>query len=169
MTERLRQGHATDLWQQLIQDSGTRVGAALDEELESYLVFLLMRHMRDAPLAGRVMAIELLEALDLGGRRRVDELRDVGDRCLILAGLYPEHAMRRRVNNHYFIDLGQSAYQAVAEQARTAYAALFQRLAEAYAGLVEVLGAVRCLADGQAPARASRLPPAVRLRSDSVH
>jgi hypothetical protein len=151
MSGRLVQGHATELWQQLVHEGGARVGAGLDEELESYLVFLLMRHQNDAPLLGRVLALEYLQALELGGQRRLDELRDVGDRCLILAGLFPEQARRRRVDDDYFIVLGQGAYHAVAEQARAAYAALFNRLAEAYAALVSVLSGVRATFDDHGP------------------
>jgi hypothetical protein len=167
MNEPLRQGQATDLWQQLVQESGARVGAELDEELESYLVFLLMRHMRDAPLLGRVMALEYLEAMELVGQRRLDEQRDVGDRCLIVAGLFPEQARRRRVDDSYFIVLGQGAYYAVAEQARAAYAALFRRLAEAYEALVRVLTGVRgvaglALPDGGHEGLVVRVAPAAR-------
>lgn len=134
-------GAAAGLFQGWVREGADRAGWELDEEVEAYLVFALMRHLRDAPLGGRVMALEWLAAHELAGVQRVDALRDVGDRCLILAGLFPAQAERRRVSHDYFIELGRGAYAAVAEQARSGYAELFARLVEAYRGMVAVLAA----------------------------
>lgn len=134
-------GTGAGLFRALVREGADRIGRELDEEVEAYLVFALLRHLRDAPLGGRVMALEWLAAHELAGVQRVDALRDVGDRCLILAGLFPVQAERRRVGHDYFIELGRGAYAAVAEQARTGYAELFARLVEAYRGMVAVLAA----------------------------
>ncbi len=168
MSDSLRQGYATELWQQLVQEGGSRCGTHLDEELESYLVFLLMRHQRDAPLLGRVFALELLAAMELIGSQRIDELRDVGDRCLIVSGLFPEQAARSRVSAGYFESVGASAYLAAAEQARSTYAALFMRLAEAYAALVEVLGGVRRVAHSNTTVDLRLTPLATMVQSGST-
>lgn len=141
-------GEGTNLWHALVREGEQRAQQRLDEDAESYLVFTLMRHHRDAPLAHRTMALELLEALQRSGRRREDELRDVGDRCLLLAGLYPEAAQRRRVDLGYFIDLGRGAYAQLADEMRAALARLFARLAEDFDRLVRVLMAVRALSGG---------------------
>jgi hypothetical protein len=135
----------TQLWHELVREGESRAHARLDEDLESYLVFTLMRHLGDAPLAHRVMALELLEALLKDGRRRRDELRDVGDRCLLIAGLYPELAKRRRVSLRYFVTLGQGAYDQLAQELSRALAALYAHLARAFADLVRVLIEVRKL------------------------
>lgn len=138
--------NATALWHDLIRDAEHRAGGVLGEDLESYLVFTLMRHLGDAPLAHRIMAIELLEALQIeSARQRESELRDVGDRCLLIAGLYPELAKRRRVPLSYFVDLGQGAYDQLASQMRAAFASLYAELARAFARLVKVLIEVRRL------------------------
>jgi hypothetical protein len=135
----------TQLWQELVREGGERARATLDEDLESYLVFTLMRHLGDAPLAHRVMALELLEALLKAGRRREQELRDVGDRCLLIAGLYPELAQRRHVPLRYFLELGQGAYDALGCELRAALAQLYAQLARAFSVLVRVLLEVRKL------------------------
>src|SRR5690606_29073482 len=70
-------------------------------------------------------------------------LRDVGDRCLLVAGLFPDLAQRRRVSVDYFVDLGRGAYQAVADAGRDAYAELFAHLAAGYRELVSVLRRIR--------------------------
>lgn len=135
----------TQLWQELVREGEQRARATLDEDLESYLVFTLMRHLGDAPLAHRIMALELLEAMLKGGRLREQELRDVGDRCLLIAGLYPELAQRRHVPVRYFLELGQGAYDQLGCELRAALAALYAQLARAFSVLVRVLLEVRKL------------------------
>lgn len=145
MGEILTRETATALWHELVREGEQRAGRTLGEDLESYLVFTLMRHQGDAPLAHRIMGVELLEALQEGGRQREAELRDVGDRCLLIAGLYPELAQRRRVPLSYFVDLGQGAYDRLASELRAAWAQLYAELAHAFAQLVRVLVEVRRL------------------------
>ena len=151
----IRQGAAAALWQDLVREAQAASGGTLDESQESYLVFVLLRHQRDERLLARIQALEWLQAQQHAGRARTDALRDVGDRCLLVAGLFPDLAQRRRVSVDYFIDLGRGAYQGVADAGRDAYAELFARLAEGYRQLVAVLRGVR----GPAGA-AGILPPA---------
>lgn len=156
----LRHGTPAELWQALVHDAGERAGCMLDESRESYLVFVLLRHQRDAHLLARTQALEWLHAQSLAGTPREDALRDVGDRCLLIAGLYPALAQRRRVTAEYFTDIGRSAYLAIADAGRSAYAALFAQLAASYAELVSILRALR--ADARLPVVESVLPAGVR-------
>ena len=143
----IRQGAAAELWQSAIREACEGGGRALDEAQESYLVFVLLRHQRDERLLARIQALEWLDAQQQAGSARADALRDVGDRCLLVAGLFPALAQRRRVSVDYFVDLGRGAYQGVAEAGRDAYAELFARLADSYRELVAVLQGVRALRD----------------------
>lgn len=135
----------TALWHALIKDAEQRGKQQLDEMLESYLVFTLMRHQSDSQLAGRVMAMELLRGLECSGKQREEALRDVGDRCLLLAGLYPEQAQERMVSLNYFVDLGRGSYDQLAAHLRAGLADLYQHLARSFAQLVRVLVQVRML------------------------
>ena len=143
MIETIRRGAAAELWQGLVHDAGARVGVPLDETRESYLVFVLLRYQRDDSLLVRTQALEWLAAQACSGSQRADALRDVGDRCLLIAGLYPGLAERRRVGSDYFIDLGRGAYFEVADASRNAYATLFEQLACSYRELVRTLRALR--------------------------
>ncbi|HEX2081986.1 MAG TPA: hypothetical protein VHF86_00660 [Xanthomonadaceae bacterium] len=143
MTEFVRQGAPAELWQALVHEAGERAGEPLDESHESYLVFVLLRHQRDPQLLARIQALEWLQAQFNTGTQRSDALRDVGDRCLLIAGLYPKLAERRRVGTDYFIELGRGAYLEVAETGRSAYSSLFAQLARGYRGLVRTLREVR--------------------------
>lgn len=143
MSASIRQGARTELWQQLVREAEERADRELDELRESYLVFVLIRHQEDQHLLARIQALEWLSAQEEIGTVRADALRDVGDRCLLIAGLFPGLADRRRVSVDYYIDLGRGAYGEVAHCSRAGYAELFQRLARSYHDLVRVLRAMR--------------------------
>jgi hypothetical protein len=148
MTRILTDTAATALWHGLIREAEHNGAAPLDEEAESYLVFLLMRHLRDAELGGRIFALDYLDALQDAPTPREQRLRDVGDRCLLIAGLYPHQAQRRLVGLDYFLALGAQCYTDLAGAARHALADLYGRLAHSFARLVRVLVEVRRLGSG---------------------
>lgn len=139
----LQQGSQAELWQALIRESAQRGGIALDEHEESYLGFVLIRFQRDTQFAAHTLALDWLRAHEEARHARADALRDVGDRCLLLAGLFPQQAERRRVSLDYFVTLGRGSYAGVAECARAGYAALFEQLARAFLRLVDVLDGLR--------------------------
>ena len=130
-TDELHEGPALALWYDLVRDGEQRAGLTLGESVQSYLVFVLMRHLRDSTLAAHVFALELFWAADQVGRARADALRDLGDRCLLIAGRYPALAERRRVSADYYANIGCGAYHGVAESARDGYSALYAELAAA--------------------------------------
>lgn len=143
MIDTLKKGAPAEVWQALVKEAAERAGRPLDESRESYLVFVLLRYQGDALLLSHTQGIDWLEAQARMGHARADALRDVGDRCLLVAGLFPGLAERRRVSVEYFIDLGRSAYQGVADASRQTYAALYAQLARSYRELVATLGAMR--------------------------
>ncbi|WP_049623045.1 hypothetical protein [Frateuria defendens] len=145
MIEGIRKGTQVELWQALVQEAGGLTGRPLDESRESYLVFVLLRYQRDAWLLSHALGMDWLQAQTQAGSARAEALRDVGDRCLLVAGLFPGLAERRRVSVDYFIDIGRSAYQGAADATRQAYASLYAQLARSYRELVETLGAMRAL------------------------
>jgi len=145
MFETFKNGTPVEIWQALVQDACEHTGRRLDESSESYLVFVLLRYQADGLLLARTQGMDWLLAMDLAGTARADALRDVGDRCLLVAGLFPGLAERRRVSVDYFIDIGRSAYLGVADVTRQAYAAMYSQLARSYGELVHTLNAVRVL------------------------
>ncbi|AKK65303.1 hypothetical protein WMO33_03565 [Xanthomonas oryzae pv. oryzicola] len=148
MHESFKQGAPAELWQALVREAGQRTACPLDESREHYLVFVLLRFQRDAHLLSRTQALAWLHAQDQIGSVRADALRDVGDGCLLIAGLFPGVAQRRRLSVDYFIDLGRGAYFEVADT-RCSDAGLFAQLAESYRDLVRTLAALRTPRDWQ--------------------
>lgn len=143
MTAILADASPLELWTDLVREAEQAVGARLDEELESYLVFLLIAHTRDVHLHGNAAALDYLLARTGTGARRREELRQVGDRCLLLAGFYPEQAERRLVTVGYFLALGSRAYDDLSAALSAGFAELYRRLARAFARLARVALEVR--------------------------
>lgn len=162
--EALHAGPAAQLWYELVREGEARMHTRLPEDVESYLVFVLHRHQADAQLGARTMALECLHGLECTGTARCDALRDVGDRCLLIAGLFPALARRRNVGPDYYASLGQAAYGEVAVLARAGHAALFMQLARGFGAMRQVLAGVAAQVRTGAPAscRAVALDPASR-------
>src|SRR5689334_10421216 len=101
---------ATAQWHDLILTAQRTASIHLQEDLECYLVFLLMRFSDNPQLAGSVLGLDFLEAYS---KYRHQQLKEVGDKCLLYAGLFPGRAIKRRVKISYFVKLGQTAYATI--------------------------------------------------------
>lgn len=135
----------TAQWQKLVKEAEIENRIQLDEELESYLVFLLMRYTEKPEMAAKVMALEYLRGMQINGSHRQVQLRDVGDQCLLFCGLFPRRAERRRVRIGYYVDMGRSAYHSVSEASQKAMAIMFAHLSERFVELMDTLQAMRSL------------------------
>jgi hypothetical protein len=163
MGEQVETGSVTQLWQSALGEAQSRAHLTLPESQESYLVFTLVRHSRDGVLAGRTLALEFLEGVSGERALREDRLRDVGDRCLLIAGLFPGLGQRRCVGPDYYRDLGRAAYRELGAQPGRVMAALYAELALAFQSLVRVLARVR-----QGEAAGPGLAPPVMPLPDPV-
>lgn len=139
MTTLVLEPTSTAQWQALVSDAGQAANRQLDETLESYLVFTLMRFTQRPELASSVMALEFLESTQQSGQQQHDQLRDVGDKCLLVSGLFPQSAKRRLVSIGYFVNLGRSAYQQLHDKIHGFYG----QLASDFVPMMDVLHAIR--------------------------
>ncbi|NIP72539.1 MAG: hypothetical protein GWO16_05665 [Gammaproteobacteria bacterium] len=130
-------------WRDLVHEAARACERPLQEELESYLVFLLMRFAARPEMAGTILALEYLEGLLRGGRGGSRQLREVGDQCLLYSGLFPLRARRRTVQVRYYVDMGRSAYHRLAESAERGWGHMYHQLCESFVALMDVLQAMR--------------------------
>lgn len=147
MSELILEASAAATWQRVLREAAERVQIPLNEERESYLILTLLHYLGRPELVRSVLALQFLDALSEDGRYRRESLRDVGDQCLLYAGLFPEQTRRRRVSASYFIDLGRTAYREVAEDTPSALGNLYEGLARAFDDLAFVLRALRDRSD----------------------
>ena len=135
-------------WQTLVHQAQSACDRELDETLESYLVFLLMRFTARPHCMSRIMAEDYLNSQAASGGQRVEQLRDVGDHCLLFSGLFPQLAERRLVRISYFVNLGQSSYQQLSDLLDRGWSSVYRHLSQAFVVLMDILQAMRGL-DGR--------------------
>ena len=137
--------HPTSMaqWYALLYEAQRSASIHLQEDLESYLVFLLMRYTQQPALANSVLGLEFLHSYQSAqDTNQPHLLKDVGDKCLLYAGLFPGRAKKRRVKISYFVKLGQTAYSTLSNY-EPSQEALFIRLCHEFPQLMDVLHATR--------------------------
>jgi hypothetical protein len=130
-------------WHTLVQDAEQDYGCHLDEAMQSYLVFTLMRFAKNQQLNAHALAIDYLNSHHLPHKLRNEHLRDIGDQCLLVSGLYPQSAERRQVAVSYYVDLGRSAYHHISTMTQQGVADLYYQLAESFILLMDLLQTIR--------------------------
>lgn len=135
----------TALWHKLVCDAENAINIHLEQELESYLVFLLMRFTRKPAALSNILALEYIRCQTTIGAVRQEQLRDVGDQCLLFSGLFPNIATRRQVKINYYIDLGRGAYLDLSDCLRHSLANIYAQLSTSFVPLMDVLQAIRSL------------------------
>ena len=103
--------HPTDLsqWHALLNEAQTQVHQTLPIDIESYLVFMLMRFITQNQLLSSILALEFLETLQQNGAIsrsvRLDHLQTIGDKSLLFCSLFPGMA-QKHVSLHYSLRWG---------------------------------------------------------------
>ncbi len=131
---------STAQWYALLGEAQQSSAIYLKEDLESYLVFLLMRFTGEPNIASSVLGLEFLQGYQ--EPHHFHHLKDVGDKCLLVAGLFPGRAVKRRVKLSYFVKLGQLAYSTISHSL-SVQEELFIKLCIEFPKLMDVLQAMR--------------------------
>ena len=147
MTQLVLQPTATAQWHDLVNEAQQAAHCQLNEPLESYLVFLLERFSQRPDMLSRILAKDYLKACSHGSQQH-EQLRDIGDHCLLFSGLFPQLAERRLVRISYFVSLGRSAYGQIADSGQR-ISELYADLSRGFIQLMDILHAIRSLGDKQ--------------------
>lgn len=135
-------------WVEFVKEGERRAELPLGEELESFLVFTLMRLVKKTDIFSFVVATDYLDAINTNtGKTREVHLSEIGDICLIHAGLFPERHERFGIHPSYFRSIGSAAFDELgsllARKGRSKYGDLYQRAADGFPFMTEVLLATR--------------------------
>ncbi len=134
---------STAHWHSLLHEAQQQSAIYLKEDLESYLVFLLMRFAEQPSLASSVLGLEFLQGCQsVIHPSKQYQLREVGDKCLLFAGLFPGRAKKRRVKVSYFVKLGRTAYSTLSNY-QMPEEPLFIQLCQEFTNLMDVLQSMR--------------------------
>ncbi|HSW71646.1 MAG TPA: hypothetical protein VLH77_06715 [Gammaproteobacteria bacterium] len=115
------------LWYGAVQKAQTDCHIALKADVESYLVFMLMRYANNPRLAREVMAFQFLDGINSPLHQRGLILQNVGDQCLLITGLFPAVAEKRRVKIRYYIELGKISYEVISRKNNDIFSLLSQQ------------------------------------------
>jgi len=140
----------TSAWHSLVTQVCQVRSITLSEDIESYLVYLLIRFSKSPDLLKKIIALEFLSTHSLHGAARSQQLRDIGDSCLLYSGFFPGMARKRCVTIGYYVNLGRSAYSSIYEQqvATSKSAELYRQLGQEFVALMDLLLYIREM-DGQ--------------------
>ena len=127
------------LWQDVIKTAENQCAILLDEELEVYLISLLMRYIDKPEVTKQIFAETFIEAIHQQEMQRKLTMQNVGDQCLLFAGLFPLNAEKRHVNLKYFVEIGRSAYATISKTSED----LFWTLSFQFVPLMDVLQSIR--------------------------
>lgn len=133
----------TSQWHALVHEAQVARKLVLHENTESYLVFLLIRFSQTTELLESILALDFIEAHQLEGKRKVNQLQSLGDKSLLLCGLFPGIAEKRRVGIEYYMQIGQSAYKTAGEAGETSQSPLYLQLSSDFVDLQQVLFSMR--------------------------
>ena len=130
-------------WHTLVLEAEQDYGCQLNETMQSYLVFTLMRFAKNSQLNAKALALDYLSSHHLPNNLRNEQLRDIGDQCLLVSGLFPQSAEKRLVGAGYYVDLGRSAYHHISTVTQKGIAELYLQLAESFVLLMDLLQTIR--------------------------
>ena len=130
-------------WRALVTRAEVNSRICLDDGLENYLIYLLLRHVGAPTTAYDGLAGGFLSNLTQGPQSGDEQdLAEVGDQCLVFSGLFPEQAAAQMIPISYFVRVGQDAYR---KHARVSGEELYHRVSEAFVPLMDVLQCMRDL------------------------
>lgn len=131
-------------WQSLVRAAGEACDTRLEESVEAYVVFMLMRFSQHTALGREALAIRWLEGMQAPGERGGGaRLRATGDECLLICGLFPQRIRRRALPFSYYVHLGRGAYHTLAHSNAADDSGPYDELARGFVPLMELLQAMR--------------------------
>lgn len=88
---------------------------------------------------GEPLGLRLVKAMQAGNDPSRQDLRQIGDAALFLAGFFGDSLQRRFVDVGYYVTIGGYAYRRLAELDSDAFAEVFGELSEKFVPVVDVL------------------------------
>jgi len=142
----VRNQSPVEFFRELVESAMQRQQLAARELTSFYVVNLLTGfvHLDRSSTAGDdgALGVRFVKALQAAGVRQRDELRQVGDLSLFMAGFFSDSLTRSLVDVGYYMQLGENAYGSLARQGDAAFGDVFDELSGKFAAFVDVLGEV---------------------------
>lgn len=140
-----------EFFRALLHQASGHQGVRLGEGTEFYVVNLLSEFSAADKLFSpdgeggkeeEALALLRLRALQAPREERIRKLRRLGDVSLYTAGFFGEALRERTVGADYYIRMGGSAYDEVAQLAPTGFSAIYEELGAKFAEVVGLLAEI---------------------------
>jgi hypothetical protein len=147
VTDRLvRAQSPVEFFKELVEAACVRQRLRVSPPAAFYVVNLLTAFAHAEPPGGEpvdteALGLRLARALQAGGRARRQDLQNVGDTSLFLAGFFPDSLRRRLVDVDYYAFVGGRAYSSLGEL-DDVRADIFAELADHFGWFVDILADV---------------------------
>jgi len=142
----VRNESPAEYFKELVETAIEHQHVAVRDLTSFYLVNLLTGFVQfdrsSSTAADEPLGLRLARALQTGGSRQRDGLREVGDLSLFISGFFADSLTRSLVDVDYYIQLGEVAYGSLARQGDPALGEVFDELAGKFSACVDVLGEV---------------------------
>ena len=134
-------------WYEVVTQAQSIAGYQFNEDIQSYLVLTLDHFTKNQSLSNSIIAMDFLENNSGNSINNIKNLKLIGDECLILSGLFPNHAFEKNVSLDYFISIGQECYFLISKnrQKTPLNSLLFRSLSQNFIGLMDILHHIRLL------------------------
>lgn len=141
-----RQESAVEYFKELVDGALTHQGLAT-QELTAFYVVQLLTSFLQRPASGDAddqmpLAVRLAQALESGGVRQRESLRQIGDVSLFISGFFSDSLNRKLVDVDYYVSIGGCAYNALSRVETDTFSSVFAELGEKFVGFVDVLSEV---------------------------
>jgi len=127
-------------WRALLTKAQFVAKLELHSPLEEYLIGMLFRTVGTPTTGQGKPPMEFLNNVADQTSDNANDLRTIGDHCLLFSGLFPERAASKNVPITYFVEVGQAAYQ---EFGQAVDEPIFGMLAEYFVDAMDVLQTLR--------------------------
>ena len=131
----LRSESALEYFKQLVDDALARQHIAAGELTAFYVVHLLASFLQRPADHDEPLVFRLAQALEAGGNRQRDSLRQIGDLSLFVAGFFSDSFRRKLIDIDYYVSIGGTAYGALSRYETDTFSSVFAELADKFVGL----------------------------------
>lgn len=128
-------------WYDLLVEAQKETSIFLPPSLEHYVSLLLKHYLSRLDFFEEPIGFELLACSTKPAP--LIHYQDVGDRCLIISGLFPDFVVRKNVSQGYLKKIGKSAYYQVSLHSDKTIQPLFYRLSTQFEEISTILGHFR--------------------------
>jgi len=138
----VRRESAVEYFKEQVEAAMAHQGIVAGELTAFYVVHLLAGFLQKPAEDDEPLALRLVRALESGGARQRDSLREIGDVSLFISGFFSDSLCRKVVDLDYYVNIGGYAYTTLSHHEADTFSPVFAELADKFVDFVDVLSEV---------------------------